>query len=46
MESPLNMGFGERVVIHTAELDWPASPSAAVSRKPLERPQPESGHVM
>jgi anti-sigma factor ChrR (cupin superfamily) len=41
----LNMDFSKRLVIETQSLDWLASPSAGVWRKPLERQDKESGHT-
>jgi anti-sigma factor ChrR (cupin superfamily) len=41
----LNMQMSERVVIHTAEQEWLASPVKGVWRKPLARDQAESGHA-
>jgi len=41
----LHMDFGQRVVVETESLDWVASPSSKVWRKPLEREQAESGHT-
>ncbi|RCU52917.1 cupin [Corallincola holothuriorum] len=41
----LNMNFKQAVVINVAELDWIASPSAGVLRKPLARDDKEAGHV-
>lgn len=41
----LNMDFTQRVVIETGRLDWIASPSRKVWRKPLEREEAESGHT-
>ena len=41
----LNMNFADQVVIDTAEMDWIASPSPGVRRKPLERAGAESGHA-
>jgi len=39
------MDLGERVVIDTGGLDWQASPSGGVWRKPLEREAPEHGRT-
>ena len=33
----LNMNFDKAVVIHTAEMEWEASPMEGVWRKPLAR---------
>ncbi len=41
----LNMNFSERVVIHTVERDWFASPETGVSRKLLARERTPSGHA-
>ncbi|WBU39578.1 MULTISPECIES: cupin domain-containing protein [Marinobacter] len=41
----LNMDFSQRVVIHTAEQPWVASPAAGVERKPLAREEAERGHA-
>lgn len=41
----LNMEFDKTVAIETATMDWAASPSAGVWRKPLERAAEESGHA-
>ncbi len=45
MNGMLNMNFADQVVIDTAEMDWIASPSPGVRRKPLERAGAESGHA-
>lgn len=39
----LNMDFGQRVVVETAQAPWVASPASGVWRKPLEKAQAESG---
>ena len=39
------MDFTQRVIINTQEMDWLASPSPDVLRKPLEREAKESGHT-
>ncbi len=41
----LNMQFQQRLVIESQNLDWQASPSPLVQRKPLEREAKESGHT-
>jgi anti-sigma factor ChrR (cupin superfamily) len=41
----LNMNFDKSVVIHTAEMEWEASPMAGVWRKPLAREATEHGHT-
>ena len=41
----LNMDFDKRVVIQTEQMDWHASPSISVFRKPLARANQESGHA-
>ncbi|BEU04587.1 cupin [Agarivorans sp. OAG1] len=41
----LNMNFDQALAIDTEQMDWLASPSAGVLRKPLEREAKESGHV-
>jgi anti-sigma factor ChrR (cupin superfamily) len=41
----LNMNFDQALAINTEQMDWLASPSAGVLRKPLEREAKESGHV-
>ncbi|MPW28145.1 cupin [Agarivorans sp. B2Z047] len=41
----LNMNFDQALAIDTEQMDWLASPSAGVLRKPLEREATESGHV-
>ncbi len=41
----LNIDFNQRVVIETAKMDWSASPSPTVFRKPLARAGIESGHA-
>ncbi|NVD08620.1 cupin [Vibrio sp. JPW-9-11-11] len=41
----LNMNLSQRVVVNTAEMEWVASPSKGVWRKPLEREAAESGHT-
>ncbi len=41
----LNMDFAERLAINTEEMDWVASPSGKVWRKPLEREAAEHGHT-
>jgi anti-sigma factor ChrR (cupin superfamily) len=41
----LNMDFDKRIVIHTEKMDWIASPSTSVFRKPLARADKESGHA-
>lgn len=41
----LNMEFDKAVVIDTSEMDWEASPSAGVWRKPLAREAAEHGHT-
>ena len=42
----MNADFGEKVVVHTAALDWQASPSPSVWRKRLELSGPkEAGRV-
>jgi anti-sigma factor ChrR (cupin superfamily) len=33
----INADFDKRVVLHAGEIDWQASPSAGVSRRPLDR---------
>ena len=45
MNGMLNMNFAYQVVIDTAEMDWIASSSPGVRRKPLERAGAESGHA-
>ena len=41
----LNMDFTKRVVIHTHDQPWQASPLPGVWRKPLARENQESGHA-
>lgn len=41
----LNMDFSKTVVINTDAMEWQASPSPMVLRKPLERAGAESGHA-
>jgi len=41
----LNMSFDKPVVVHTAEMEWEASPTAGVWRKPLAREAAEHGHT-
>ncbi|MDT8397975.1 MAG: cupin domain-containing protein [Pseudomonadales bacterium] len=41
----LNMDFSRRVCIDTPAVDWVASPSAGVWRKPLAREEAERGHA-
>ena len=41
----LNMDFAERLAINTETMDWIASPSGKVWRKPLEREAAEHGHT-
>ncbi len=41
----LNMDFSQRVVIETTQMDWSASPSPTVFRKPLARAGAEHGHA-
>jgi anti-sigma factor ChrR (cupin superfamily) len=41
----LNMDFNKNVVIETTQMNWLASPSGKVWRKPLERENAESGHA-
>ncbi|MDD1779597.1 cupin domain-containing protein [Enterovibrio sp. ZSDZ35] len=41
----LNMQFDKRVIINTNELEWQASPSAGVMRKPLSREHAERGRA-
>jgi anti-sigma factor ChrR (cupin superfamily) len=41
----LNMQFDQPVVVHTAEMEWQASPMAGVWRKPLAREAAEHGHT-
>lgn len=41
----INMNFLERVVVHTDDQVWQASPMAGVWRKPLARENVESGHA-
>jgi anti-sigma factor ChrR (cupin superfamily) len=41
----LNMNFANQLVVDTAAMDWTASPSPGVRRKPLERAGAESGHA-
>ena len=41
----LNMDFSQRVAINTSEMDWEASPSKGVWRKPLAREAAEHGHT-
>ena len=41
----LNMDFSQPVAINTSEMDWEASPSAGVWRKPLAREAAEHGHT-
>lgn len=41
----LNMDFTQAVVIDTNTIDWQASPSPMVFRKPLERAEAESGRA-
>ena len=41
----LNMQFDQPVVVRTAEMEWQASPSKGVWRKPLEREAAEHGHT-
>lgn len=45
MQENLNMDFSKNIVIHTAEMEWVASPHPKVLRKPLERESAESGHT-
>ncbi len=41
----LNMNFAQKVVIHTKEQKWQASPMPGVWRKPLAREEKERGHA-
>lgn len=41
----LNLDFSNNVVVETRTMDWEASPSAGVERKPLAREHAESGHT-
>ncbi|OAN11533.1 hypothetical protein A3K86_21645 [Photobacterium jeanii] len=41
----LNMNFSTRLCINTTEMKWQQSPTAGVTRKPLEREAAESGHT-
>jgi anti-sigma factor ChrR (cupin superfamily) len=41
----MNMDFTQNIVIDTNQVDWVASPSSTVWRKPLEREAAESGHT-
>ena len=41
----LNIDFSKNVVVETRTMDWEASPSAGVERKPLAREHAESGHT-
>jgi len=41
----LNLDFTKRVTINTEQMDWIASPSAGVFRKPLARSEEEVGHI-
>jgi anti-sigma factor ChrR (cupin superfamily) len=41
----LNMDFDQQIVIQTDQMEWLASPSASVFRKPLARANHESGHA-
>ena len=41
----LNMNFDKPVVVHTADMEWEASPMPGVWRKPLAREAAEHGHT-
>jgi len=41
----INMDFSRRVVVHTAQMEWLASPAQGVWRKPLAREFAEHGHA-
>lgn len=41
----INMDFSQRVVVHSAKVDWQQSPAAGVERKPLEREEAERGRA-
>lgn len=41
----LNMNFDKPVVVHSAEMEWQASPMPGVWRKPLAREAAEHGHT-
>jgi len=41
----LNIDFSKNVVVETRTMDWEASPSEGVERKPLAREHTESGHT-
>ena len=45
IDQPINMDFDQQIVIDTEAMDWIASPSGQVWRKPLEREAAESGHT-
>jgi len=41
----LNLDFTQHVIMNTHSMNWQASPSGGVSRKPLARENKESGHA-
>jgi len=41
----LNMNFAQPVAVHTADMEWEASPMPGVWRKPLAREAAEHGHT-
>lgn len=41
----LNMDFTQRLVIHSQDIDWLASPAVGVWRKPFEREAKEAGYT-
>ena len=41
----LNMNFAQPVAVHTADMEWAASPMPGVWRKPLAREAAEHGHT-
>ncbi|MDJ0881200.1 MAG: cupin domain-containing protein [Gammaproteobacteria bacterium] len=45
MSTSLNMDFNLKVMVDTNQLDWVASPSPNVWRKPLAREHAEKGHT-
>jgi len=44
-DTMFNLDFTKRVLIETDQMEWVASPSAGVFRKPLARSEEDAGHI-